>query len=120
MSFDSKNRFDFMVNSALTVKVPLPHALALALALALTLTLLDKYIRLFIHRETESAKRILRDQPSSIVGFEAQAAKINELPRNRHCVLSHSGNPTTHNILAVFAAAKHKLIVELQMQVVVR
>jgi hypothetical protein len=67
---------------------------------------------------TESAKLILRDLVNATVGFEALAEEIHKPAKSLHRMLSKSGNPTMSNILAVFAAIKRALKVEVHTQIV--
>ena len=56
---------------------------------------------------------------NATVGFEALAEEIHKPAKSLHRMLSASGNPTTSNISAVFAATKRALGVEVRAQVVV-
>ncbi|MCC7069045.1 MAG: transcriptional regulator [Burkholderiales bacterium] len=80
--------------------------------------LLDEAITLFVNGEPESAKLILRDLVNATVGFEALAEEIHKPAKSVHRMLSKSGNPTMHNISAVFAAIKRALNVEVRTQIV--
>ena len=66
--------------------------------------LLDEAITLFVDREPESAKLILRDLVNATVGSEALAEMVRKPAKSLHRLLSRSGNPKMSNISAVFAA----------------
>ena len=81
-------------------------------------SLLDEAITPFVNGEPESAKLILRDLVNATLGFEALADEIHKPAKSLHRMLSKSGNPTTSNVSAIFAAIKRALKVEVRARVV--
>ncbi len=71
--------------------------------------LLHEAATLLVSGEHETARAILRDLVNATLGFE-QLAKLTDVPsKSLHRMLSPKGNPSMHNLAAVFGAVSRKI-----------
>jgi len=80
--------------------------------------LLAEAASLFLDREPDAARLILRDLVNATVGFEALASLTERPSKSLHRMLSSKGNPSMDNLAAIFGALKDALQVRFDVCVV--
>jgi len=81
-------------------------------------TLLDEAATLFLNREAETARLVLRDLVNATVGFEVLAAATAKPAKSLHRMLSKLGNPTMDNLSAILRVLRKRMGVEIQVHAV--
>lgn len=80
--------------------------------------MLDEAATLFLNREPELARIILRDLVNATVGFEELAQLTDKPSKSLHRMLSANGNPSMDNLAAIFGAVSARLNVGLEAHTV--
>ena len=76
---------------------------------AFSQALLDEAATLFLNRQPETARLILRDLINATIGFEQLAALTAKPRENPHRMLSPTGNSSMDNLAAIFRAMRDQL-----------
>ena len=76
---------------------------------AFSQALLDEAATLFLNRQPETARLILRDLINATIGFEQLAALTAKPSKNPHRMLSPTGNSSMDNLAAIFRAMRDQL-----------
>ena len=68
-------------------------------------------------RTIERSSAFKRDLVSATMGFERLADETKKPSKSLHRMLSARGNPSMNNLTQIFAALRHKLNVDINVQV---
>lgn len=80
--------------------------------------LLDEAVMLFLNGESDTARLILRDLVSAVVGFEALAEEVGRPSKSLQRMLSPSGNPSMDHLSAIIGAVRKALGVDFDLKIV--
>lgn len=80
--------------------------------------LLDEALTLFLNGESDTARLILRDLVSGVVGFEALAEEVGRPSKSLQRMLSPSGNPGMDHLSAIIGAVRKALTVDFDIKII--